>query len=375
MEFLHELRSHTNKFDLVSQCWIKRLYDCIDVKRMDEALTISDQLLDRADQLFRAEPFKDASVRLRTQYELSSLIQALLVMTDNSSLAPQKIKECMKLLDMALLMTGCPTYKERILELISDLQACLNKPDIPNNRVNATLDNKPTVRFPIQIRSSMKLSEFKECKSPVVFKNSINHWPAISMRPWDNLDYLNRLAGYRLVPVELGSSYTQKNWTQKLIPFHEFLSCLTDSNSIVYLAQYNLLDHIKELESDISVPDYCYSRNSEEPIINVWMGPSGTVSPCHHDPYDNIFAQIVGYKYIRLYHPDANLYPFPSDQMLSNTSQIDVEFEENLERFPEFPTDKYSDIILGPGDLLYIPKGWWHYVRSLSVSFSTSFWF
>ncbi|CAP70263.1 uncharacterized protein PODANS_3_3460, partial [Podospora anserina S mat+] len=35
---------------------------------------------------------------------------------------------------------------------------------------------------------------------------------------------------------------------------------------------------------------------------------------------------------------------------------------------------EYVDCILEPGETLYIPVGWWHYVRGLSVSFSVSFW-
>jgi lysine-specific demethylase 8 len=40
----------------------------------------------------------------------------------------------------------------------------------------------------------------------------------------------------------------------------------------------------------------------------------------------------------------------------------------------EFKKVEYLDCILGEGDVLYIPMGWWHYVRGLSVSFSVSFW-
>jgi len=40
----------------------------------------------------------------------------------------------------------------------------------------------------------------------------------------------------------------------------------------------------------------------------------------------------------------------------------------------EFKDIPYVDCVLGPGDTLYIPVGWWHYVRSLSISFSVSFW-
>ena len=33
------------------------------------------------------------------------------------------------------------------------------------------------------------------------------------------------------------------------------------------------------------------------------------------------------------------------------------------------------ETVLAAGELLYIPRHAWHYVRSLETSFSTSFWF
>jgi lysine-specific demethylase 8 len=52
-----------------------------------------------------------------------------------------------------------------------------------------------------------------------------------------------------------------------------------------------------------------------------------------------------------------------------------VECEEpDLEKFPKFAEAPYLECLLKPGDMLYIPPKHWHYVRSLSVSFSVSFW-
>ena len=33
------------------------------------------------------------------------------------------------------------------------------------------------------------------------------------------------------------------------------------------------------------------------------------------------------------------------------------------------------ETILGPDDALFVPCGWWHYVRALTPSFSLNFWF
>ena len=36
---------------------------------------------------------------------------------------------------------------------------------------------------------------------------------------------------------------------------------------------------------------------------------------------------------------------------------------------------EYVEGVLGPGDMLFIPKSVWHYVRSLTTSVSVNFWF
>ena len=83
---------------------------------------------------------------------------------------------------------------------------------------------------------------------------------------------------------------------------------------------------------------------------------------------------MFGEKYVILYEEKftENVYPHP-EGLLTNTSQVDVE-NPDFERFPLFKDAPYIATILKPGDMLYIPPKCWHYVRSLSVSFSVSFW-
>jgi lysine-specific demethylase 8 len=54
--------------------------------------------------------------------------------------------------------------------------------------------------------------------------------------------------------------------------------------------------------------------------------------------------------------------------------QIDVE-RPDLERFPLFAQAQGEELVLEAGEMLYLPPHYWHFVRSLSVSFSISFWF
>ncbi|XP_054698300.1 bifunctional peptidase and arginyl-hydroxylase JMJD5 isoform X3 [Grus americana] len=211
-------------------------------------------------------------------------------------------------------------------------------------------------------------------QKPVVLEGIIDHWPC--MKKW-SVDYFCQVAGCRTVPVELGTRYTDEEWSQKLMTVSDFINqYIANENSVGYLAQHQLFDQIPELKEDISIPDYCCLGEGEEDdiTINAWFGPEGTISPLHQDPQQNFLAQVFGRKYIRLYSPEdsENLYPHES-QILHNTSQVDVE-DPDLVKFPNFRKAVFQSCILMPGQVLFIPVKYWHYVRSLDISFSVSFW-
>lgn len=53
--------------------------------------------------------------------------------------------------------------------------------------------------------------------------------------------------------------------------------------------------------------------------------------------------------------------------------KVDVEGVD-AQRFPLFAGAPWLECVLEAGSVLYLPPRWWHYVRSLSLSFSVSFW-
>ena len=252
---------------------------------------------------------------------------------------------------------------------------------------------------------------------PIVIGGSIEFWPARNERPWRSPSYLlsKTIGGRRLVPIEIGRSYVDEGFGQKIVTFKEFLDqCILGDPQNPdlpsgYLAQHNLFAQIPALRNDISIPDYCFTdpppphhssplaarhaqmSRLEDPLLNAWFGPAGTISPLHTDPYHNILAQVVGKKYVRLYAPreSKKLYARGVEEggvNMENTSALDLgvlagwdgtkEEQAQAHRiFPLFREAEFVECILLEGECLYIPLGWWHYVRSLSVSFSVSFWF
>ncbi|MBE3024234.1 cupin-like domain-containing protein [Janthinobacterium sp. GW458P] len=105
-----------------------------------------------------------------------------------------------------------------------------------------------------------------------------------------------------------------------------------------------------------------------------WVGPAGTVTPLHCDYDDNIFAQVWGRKRIFLSppHHDAFLYPSEANAILFG-SPFDPEAPD-FERFPLARQATMIECIVEPGDMLYVPAGWYHQVRALTFSLSSNRW-
>jgi len=299
-----------------------------------------------------------------------------------------RFEEAIESLDRGLIVTsgqGRVGLIENIFQAITPMlptTECSN--DFDTNRVAMDLI------YPVGRFATLDAFDFSEQISdrphPIVISSAIAHWPALQR--WTPSYLMSKsLGGRRLVPIEVGESYIHDDWAPQFISIKKFLSDYifspTPRAKIGYLAQFNLLEHIRSLQTDIIVPDYCYvdipGHESLAKIwTNAWLGPAGTVSPIHRDPYHNILAQVIGYKYVRTYSPnqESKLYPpKPKDGLnMNNTSAVNVGTPDE-ENYPLFNSARYSEALLSPGDVIYIPKGWWHYVKSLSVSWSVSFWF
>ncbi|KAH7093301.1 hypothetical protein FB567DRAFT_557281 [Paraphoma chrysanthemicola] len=438
--------------------------------------------LELAYQKLHDVPYKDVKTCWRRLYTDASLWKLLEVVEgrDNPlnhdgledeqhdrSAEKDWLDEAVRLLDMALILTAAP-QREEVIELwFAALKATLpswnatskeyyedslqrplkrrkimatpSSADFPKRFLKQLPVVSPALRYPLPRSQALGQTTFQAkissiaTHTPLIIEDAMQHWPALDERPWSSPSYLleQTLGGRRLVPVEVGKSYTDRGWGQKIVTFKEFLDTYMfepngpretgdEAPQTGYLAQHDLFAQIPSLRADISIPDYCYcdpapsprlthikaTSKLEDPLLNAWFGPAGTVSPLHTDPYHNILAQVVGYKYVRLYPPEETekLYPRSIDENgidMSNTSQVDLDSamkvwpeiscwpqesivsaesldelrKEFEDEYPDFREAKYLESILAPGECLYLPVGWWHYIRSLTPSFSVSFWF
>ncbi|KAF8580576.1 Clavaminate synthase-like protein [Ramaria rubella] len=359
-------------------------------------------------------------------------------------------------LDMAIIVAGAPG--EGRLDLALEAIKIIQKEYLPMKEITRTVSKslrsdisslqvavESVTPNDIPRVSPPSLSAFQQISSsPFILSGFINDWPALTNHSWKSRSYLLRVAGRaRVVPVEIGKDYRAEEWSQEMIPWEEFLkgigmnSNVHDAENqnrnhdqdnisekrIMYLAQHTLLTQFPALRSDIIVPDYVYSSlkppatfpsyrppgNSDQLVINAWLGPKGTVSPAHTDPYYNCYSQVVGHKTVWLAAPQFQneMYPFsnplaphtardtpapeysidsatpcvppPTSPSLSNSSRVDVFSRTSQAKpFPLFESSVRPNAlcaVLQPGDMLFIPPGWWHAMRSEDISFSVSMWF
>eukprot|EP00118_Oscarella_pearsei_P018438 m.188926 g.188926 ORF g.188926 m.188926 type:complete len:289 (+) comp39398_c0_seq3:781-1647(+) len=115
--------------------------------------------------------------------------------------------------------------------------------------------------------------------------------------------------------------------------------------------------------------------NPKMASVNVWMGQPGVIAHCHYDGYHNFYTQLFGRKRFTLFRPLQwrHLYPYPYLHPSHAQCQVNLS-DPNMEQFPAVENAESVEVILEPGDLLYLPPLWFHHVESVDVSISVNVW-
>jgi len=152
-----------------------------------------------------------------------------------------------------------------------------------------------------------------------------------------------------------------------------------------YCAQFPIFEAIPELRQDIGsleaymgLPRYLPAALMRRCLIPplLWLGPAGAFSPLHFDRWDNLHVMVHGRKkWIVIPPGGSNDVYFPHARLASpvlHFSPVDAEHPD-LGRFPRFQQVSRMEFVLEPGEVVFIPTGWWHHVRSLEPSVSLNF--
>ena len=179
----------------------------------------------------------------------------------------------------------------------------------------------------------------------------------------------------------------------------------------LYVAQHSLADLPAALQRDVPAPEVVRGAGRGDVYgSSLWMGVAPTHTPLHKDPNPNLFVQMAGTKAVRLLPPEAGLRLFAAArESLARTSALDRDWDggwlgrggglvgglgssmrgedmmvgeegrlteevvwETNDDAESVEDIQGSEAILGPGDGIFIPKGWWHSIKGIGCGLNAS---
>jgi hypothetical protein len=218
------------------------------------------------------------------------------------------------------------------------------------------------------------LRDYVAARRPLILRNATPAWPA--MRKWTPEYFKQRFAS-KMVQVSYDESMNFSDFIDGVL-------ASTLDKPGPYMYRLFLHEHLPEVLPDLSPPNpYAFPRRYASPLMmEYWRRPDGYLKlliggiggrfPVMHFDGDNAHAtitEIYGDKEFIVYAPTDTRYLYPSPKR-ANHSLVDDPREQDLERFPELSKATQYRSVMGPGDMVFVPCGWWHTARALSPSIS-----
>lgn len=218
---------------------------------------------------------------------------------------------------------------------------------------------------------------------PHVIRGLVSDWPMVqnAQRSREDLGQylLNCYSGAPLITssgspaikgrIGYDDDFTGFNCQRGHMQLEEFLagieSCAAQEEPSTLYIGSSLLDHWFPGVAAENVLE----PSATKPLASLWLGNRVVVS-AHFDFPDNLACCVAGRRRFTLFPPEQleNLYVGPWDMTPAGQpiSLVDLR-NPDLERFPRFVHAMAAarEVILEPGDALFIPSMWWHHVEGL----------
>lgn len=132
-----------------------------------------------------------------------------------------------------------------------------------------------------------------------------------------------------------------------------------------------------ELLADFEVPPYFFDWLSRLPSFmqrpgpRLFIGPKGAVTPFHIDFWGTHgwLTQIIGKKRWIVVSPDQK--HLLHGKKVGERTRYEVNPEApDFEKFPLFRKVRALECTISPGETMFIPGGWFHYVKSVEAGLS-----
>jgi hypothetical protein len=158
----------------------------------------------------------------------------------------------------------------------------------------------------------------------------------------------------------------------------------TSQTPQLYVAQAQVSELPQQLQDDLPAPKVVREAGRGDIYdANIWLGIPPTYTPLHKDPNPNLFVQLASEKVVRIFSPEVGSEIFRRvQQKTGGDGSFAIRGDEMMQGpergFLENAVWDHPDAIEGyevvvrPGDGLFIPKGWWHSIRSIGVDINAS---
>ena len=146
-----------------------------------------------------------------------------------------------------------------------------------------------------------------------------------------------------------------------------------ETKSSLYIAEeFDFLERHRALLDDLELENFYnfFEENGAGKAIGMdgfetafWMGGAGSKTGLHidHDFPLNLLVHLKGEKTVWIAGPWENEKMYPSQKFDPGGVLSSVNFwEPDLQRFPLYALASFDKVRLLPGDMLFIPAGFWH---------------
>ncbi len=215
------------------------------------------------------------------------------------------------------------------------------------------------------------LKDYFQPQKPVIIENYINSWPAY--QKW-SLDYIKNIAGDKVVPlyddrpVRHEEGFNQAHAEMKMC---DYIDLLQSKPTKYRIFLWNILKEVPELQNDFKYPDFGVKLLKKLPML--FFGGKDSYTFMHYDiDLANIFHfHFEGKKQCILFDQQQNNYLYKVPHSLITREDIDFS-NPDLKKWPALKKAKGYVANFNHGDILYMPEGYWHYMRYLTPGFSMS---
>lgn len=208
-------------------------------------------------------------------------------------------------------------------------------------------------------------------QKPVVIEQLTHDWPAY--QKW-HFSYIKQVAGEQMVPLYNNDpvDYNKKvNEPDERMKMADYIDALLDDKTQLRIFLYSLMKHVPTLQQDFKFPELKLRLLKSLPFL--FFGGKGVNVFMHYDiDYANILHfHFDGEKRCVLVPPDQThmMYKIPH----ANICREDIDFDQpDFDRWPALKYLRPLVADLKHGEMLYMPEGYWHYMKYLTPGFSMS---